>query len=87
MLEYLAEFIGTFIFLFVIITTTNPFLIGLTLSAMIVMCSKFSQCHFNPAVSFMMFFNKKIDITKLIIYIAIQMFAGFSVFIFRSTIP
>ena len=47
------------------IFTSNPFAIGLTLAAMIAMGSRFSKCHFNPAVSFMMFLNKKIDLNIL----------------------
>lgn len=86
MLEYLVEFIGTFIFLTIIIFTSNPFAIGLTLAAMIAMGSRFSKCHFNPAVSFMMFLNKKIDLKNLIIYISIQIIAAFLVFIFKNQI-
>ena len=60
MLEYLIEFIGTFFLLFIIISTTNPMAIGLTLAAMIAMGGKISGGYFNPAVNFMMFLNNKI---------------------------
>jgi aquaporin Z len=72
MLEYLIEFIGTFFLLFVIFFTGNPIAIGLTLAAMIAIGGKISGGHFNPAVSFMMFCNNKIDLTKLILYITVQ---------------
>lgn len=86
MLEYLVEFIGTFFFLSVIIFTGNPIAIGLTLAAMIAMGGKISGGHFNPAVSFMMFFNNKIDLVKLILYILIQFAAAFLVYMFKKHI-
>ena len=84
MLEYLIEFIGTFFLLTIIILTGNPIAIGLTLAAMIAMGGKISGGHFNPAVSFMMFCNNKIDLTKLILYIIAQLFAAFTVFLLKK---
>ena len=66
MLAYLVEFIGTFIFLSVIIITGNPLAIGLTLAAVIWFGSKASGGHFNPAVNFMMLLNKKMNTTQFI---------------------
>ena len=64
MLSYFVEFIGTFIFLSVIIITGNPLAIGLTLAAVIWFGSKASGGHFNPAVTFMMYLNKKLSATQ-----------------------
>ena len=86
MLEYLVEFIGTFFFLSVIVLTGNPIAIGVTLAAMIAMSAKISGGHFNPAVSFMMFFNNKIDLVKLILYILVQFAAAFLVYMFIKQI-
>ena len=66
MLSYLVEFLGTFVFLFVIILTGNPLAIGLTLSAAIWFGSKASGGHFNPAVNFMMLLHKKMSMTQFI---------------------
>ena len=66
MLAYFVEFIGTFIFLSVIIITGNPLAIGLTLAAVIWFGSKASGGHFNPAVNFMMLLNKKMNTTQFI---------------------
>ena len=55
-----VEFIGTFIFLSVILTTGDPFAIGLALAVVIYFGGKVSGGHFNPAVSVMMFLNKAI---------------------------
>lgn len=84
MLEYLIEFIGTFFLLFVILLTGSPIAIGLTLAAMIAIGGKISGGHFNPAVSFMMFCNNKIDLTKLILYITAQLIAAFTVFVLKK---
>ena len=82
MLEYLIELVGTFIFLTIIIIFGNPFIIGLTLAAMIALGGKISGGHFNPAVSFMMFLNKKIDLKKLILYIMAQILAGVCAYLY-----
>jgi glycerol uptake facilitator-like aquaporin len=66
MLSYLVEFLGTFVFLSVIILTGNPLAIGLTLSAAIWFGSKASGGHFNPAVNFMMLLHKKMSMTQFI---------------------
>tara|TARA_E500000178_G_scaffold313209_1_gene330462 strand:+ start:313 stop:576 length:264 start_codon:yes stop_codon:yes gene_type:complete len=84
MLEYLIEFIGTFFLLTIIILTGNPITIGLTFAAMIAMGGKISGGHFNPAVSFMMFCNNKIDLTKLILYITVQLIAAFTAFVVKK---
>ena len=47
-LQYITEFIDTFIFLSVIIITGNPLAIGLTLAGMIWFGNKVSGGHFNP---------------------------------------
>ena len=64
--EYLVEFLGTFIFLSVIIVTGNPIAIGLTLTAMIYFGGSVSGGHFNPAVNLLMLVNKKINTTQFI---------------------
>lgn len=66
LLPYFVEFLGTFIFLSVIIITGNPLAIGLTLSCVIWFGSKVSGGHFNPAVNVMMLLDKKINITEFI---------------------
>ena len=67
-----AEFIGTFVFLFVIITTGNAWLIGLTLALVIVVLGKFSGGHFNPAVTVMMVLGNKQPKADLVPYIIAQ---------------
>ena len=60
MIKYIAEFIGTFVFLTVILKSGNfgnaqPFVIVSGLLAAILMGGAISGGHFNPAVSAMMY--------------------------------
>lgn len=75
--SYLVEFIGTFIFMYVIITTGSAIPIGVTLAAMIYFGGKISGGAFNPAVTLMLFLNKKINVASFIIYLVVQFLAGF----------
>lgn len=80
MYEYLAEFIGTFVFLFVILSTTEPFAIAMALMTAIYFGSKYSGGHFNPAVSVMMYLKGSIDNVNLTGYIAMQVLGGITAF-------
>lgn len=73
----LVEFLGTFIFLFVIVATGNPWAIGGTLAVLIYLGGAISGGHFNPAVTVMMLFKRggaKADVA--IGYIVAQLVAG-----------
>jgi len=72
----LTELVGTFVFLSVIIKTGDAIAIGVALAAVIFMGGSVSGGHFNPAVSFMMFLNKKIDVKKLVLYVLTQCIGG-----------
>ena len=71
-----VEFIGTFIFLSVILTTGDAFAIGLALAVAIYFGGKVSGGHFNPAVSVMMFLNKGIKMEELLGYVISQCLGG-----------
>ena len=53
-LEFFTEFIGTFIFLSVILKTGDALAIGIALASVIYFGGKVSGGNFNPAVSYMM---------------------------------
>lgn len=74
---YLVEFIGTFIFMYVIISTGKAIPIAITLGVMIYLGGKISGGAFNPAVSLMLFLNKKIDSISLLYYLIVQFIAAF----------
>ena len=72
----LAEFLGTFIFVSVILITGNPYMICLTLLIVILLASSLSGGHINPAVSTAMFLNGSIDYTKYLGYVSAQILGG-----------
>ena len=82
MFKYLAEFIGTFVFLFVILQATAknaawpslaPLLIVVGLLAGIVMTANVSGAHLNPAVSTMMLLNKSLPVADFVPYVGAQL--------------
>lgn len=83
-LQLFTEFIGTFIFLGVILKTGDALAIGLALASVIYFGGKVSGGHFNPAVSFMMLLSNKIDITKFVAFIIAQVLGGTAAFLFHS---
>ncbi len=74
--KYLVEFIGTLFFLFVILVSGQAIPIGLALILAIMLGGKISGGHFNPAVSVMMFLNKKIQAQDLLFYVLAQLLGG-----------
>jgi|TARA_B110000208_G_scaffold42112_1_gene55773 aquaporin Z len=75
-MKYLVEFVGTFIFLSVILTQGKPIPIAIALLAVIYFGGAISGGHFNPAVSVMMFFKKAIATIDLPFYIIAQVLGG-----------
>tara|TARA_E500000331_G_C16633820_1_gene445522 strand:+ start:118 stop:381 length:264 start_codon:yes stop_codon:yes gene_type:complete len=85
MSPYLAEFIGTLFFLFVIIFTGEALPIGLALMIVILILGKFSGGHFNPAVTIMMVFAKKLNAIDALPYILAQIIGGLAaLFIYKN---
>jgi aquaporin Z len=70
--KYVAEFLGTIFFLYVILATGKPIPIGLALMAAILVLGKFSGGNFNPAVSVMMVAAGKLPAADLLPYIVAQ---------------
>ena len=71
--KFIAELIGTFIFLGVIIHVVNKneqdgwIKVGLALSIAILLVGNVSGGHFNPAVSFMFLVTNRINIAQFIV--------------------
>jgi glycerol uptake facilitator-like aquaporin len=76
MLKYLTEFLGTFLFLAVIVATGQPVLIALALLAVILLGGSISGGHFNPAVSLMFWAKGALTNTDLAGYIVAQSLGG-----------
>ena len=74
--ETLAEFLGTFIFLFIILQQGQPIPIAVGLLAVIYAFGNISGGHFNPAVTIMMGVDKKVSTSQAMLYIAAQVAGG-----------
>lgn len=74
--NYLAEFLGTGFFVYVILATGNPLAIGAALALVILITSNISGGHINPAVSVVMASVGKIETSDLIPYIVSQILGG-----------
>jgi glycerol uptake facilitator-like aquaporin len=87
MIKYITEFIGTFLFLSVILNATRPnssigsfapIAIGLALMTSILFGGNISGGHFNPAVSVMFAFKKELATSELVPYIGAQLLGAFA---------
>ena len=76
MYSYVVEFLGTALFLLVILLTGQAIPIGLALMAVIMLGGKVSGGHFNPAVSFMMWRKGSLKMADLAPYIIAQVLGG-----------
>ena len=74
--KVLAELLGTFFFLSVILATGEAIPIAIALGAAIFMTAKVSGGHLNPAVSTMMFAKGAIDSSTYISYVIAQVIGG-----------
>ena len=84
LLQLFTEFIGTFIFLGVILKTGDALAIGIALASVIYFGGKISGGNFNPAVSFMMLLSNKMDITKFVAFVIAQLLGATAAFIFHT---
>lgn len=75
--KYIIEFIGTLIFVIVILSTGNPIAIAVTLLSMIYLGGAISGGNFNPAVSLSNYLNNKMSGIELTMFISLQLLAGY----------
>ncbi len=87
MYSYLVEFIGTFIFLSIILKVGEPIPIAVGLLAVIYFGGAISGGHFNPAVSVMMYLKEAITLTDLPIYVIAQVIGGVAALQFNGLTP
>jgi aquaporin Z len=74
--KYIAEFLGTALFLYVILAVGSPIAIGLALTLVIIMVGHVSGGHFNPAVSVMMALAGRLSMKDLLPYVLAQVSGG-----------
>jgi len=90
--KFIAEVIGTFVFLGVIIVSVAGksltvadkaetwVKVGLALSISILLVGNISGAHLNPAVSLMFYLHKDLNAEELMIYILAQLIGAFLAF-------
>ncbi len=74
--NYVAEFLGTMFFLYVILATGEPIAIGAALVLAIMTVGRVSGGQFNPAVTVMMAAAGKLPLQEVAPYIASQIAGG-----------
>jgi glycerol uptake facilitator-like aquaporin len=77
---FLAEFLGTLFFLYVILATKSPVAIGAAFTVAIMVLGPYSGGNFNPAVSIMMNMAGKLPSNELMPYILAQIAGGVAAF-------
>ena len=82
MINYIVEFIGTFIFLSVILREGQAIPIAIALASVIYFGGSISGGHFNPAVSVMAYLNNSLSVTDLPFYIIVQLAGGVAALMF-----
>lgn len=82
----IVEFIGTFVFLTVILNTGSAIPIGIALAAVILAFGMISGGNFNPAVSFMMFIKGDINAQTFAAYVVAQLLGGYAAYsLYKNT--
>jgi glycerol uptake facilitator-like aquaporin len=76
MYSYLAEFLGTLFFVYIILATGNPLAIGAALAVAILLTQNISGGHINPAVTITMASAGKLDVNEILPYVLAQVFGG-----------
>jgi|TARA_B100000424_G_C22545712_1_gene310525 glycerol uptake facilitator-like aquaporin len=76
MYNYLAEFLGALVFIYSIVATGNPVIIGLTLTLVILATSSISGGHINPAVTIVMASINELPMSDVIPYCLAQICGG-----------
>lgn len=76
LLAVLVEFLGTFIFLSVIVATGNAWMIGATLAVLIYFATPAFPGNYNPAVSIMSWYNRSLSTENTIAYVIAQVVGG-----------
>ena len=75
-LPLLAEYLGTFLFVFVALITVNPLILGGTLAVVLFLIGGFGGGLVNPAISYALYLQSKLTFQEMSYYILIQMFAA-----------
>jgi glycerol uptake facilitator-like aquaporin len=75
-IDFLLEFLGTFILVYVVFTTGNYLAIGATLAVLILLTINYSVSSFNPAISIASYYNNKINKERLLVILTAEILGG-----------
>ncbi len=79
--SYLAEYLGAFFFILMILASAgHPLIVGATLAITIFLIATTSGGHINPAVSLAMYLNGSLTPINLLTYVFVQLLGGFSAY-------
>jgi len=76
MYEYLVEFLGSLLFIYVFLSTGNPLAIGASLALVMLLTKGISGGYINPAVTISMAAAGQISTNQIIPYCLAQLFGG-----------
>jgi aquaporin Z len=76
MFNYLAEYLGTAVFFYVILATGNPLIIGLTLSLVILIIQNISGGMVNSTLTIVLAIAGKVPMTDVFPFILAQILGG-----------
>ena len=85
MIQYIGEFIGTFILILVVIISKNWLFIGITLGTIILVGNNFYKVSFNPVVALAHYVNNEITLFDLCLYILIEVIATIAAYMIYKT--
>jgi len=74
--DFLSEFLGTFILVYVVFKTGNYLAIGATLAVLILFTINYSLSCFNPAITIALYYNKKINMNRLLVILVAEILGG-----------
>lgn len=78
---YLAEYLGSFFFILVILMSAgNAFVIGGTLALVVLLIGGVSGAHVNPAVSVAQYLQGSLRPSDLLAFVFVQLLGGASAF-------
>ena len=76
LIDFLSEFLGTFILVYVVFKTGNYLAIGATLAILVLFTINFSLSCFNPAITIALYYNKKINMNRLLVILVAEILGG-----------
>jgi len=75
-IDFFTEILGTFILVYVVFKTGNYLAIGATLAVLVFLTINFSLSCFNPAITIALYYNKKINMNRLLVILVAEILGG-----------